>query len=326
MAFVDRSPNAEKNYRYQGTGRMYCADPGTGELVRLGGCENIALEISSEQETVEDVENAARATVLTATSSTEAQLGFEMREMSGHNLALALQGSTPEHTVQAAGGLVGVAWTGVVDVFKDLGKLDCYVKRATVADGPFQVGETVTDAGDFSGLVAWIEGSVLELVNVSGTLAAGATLTGGTSSASAPVVTAADVAGFVVTDKAPDASPAVRYVAGADYDSDADYGLIRRLSGGAIAGEVFVSCNCPAMEGLKIQALQAGTLTKTLVFVSDKSDKGVRERVTFHKAEIVLDGSFNLTGDDLAKLPVKCTVLKDTGRPAGEEFFSIEKW
>ena len=111
---------------------------------------------------------------------------------------------------------------------------------------------------------------------------------------------------------------------GTDYDLDPDYGYIRKLSTGSIATGDVVSADYPAITKYLIQGMAAASVERKLIFVSDKDDNGTRQRWTFHKVNILMNGDFPLIGDGAAVLAVTGTVLKDTTQASGQEYFKVE--
>jgi hypothetical protein len=65
-------------------------------------------------------------------------------------------------------------------------------------------------------------------------------------------------------------------------------------------------------------------MTEKLTFVSDRSDQGPRQRWTFHKVQINLNGDVNLMGEKASILSCKGSVLADTTQAAGQEYYKTE--
>ena len=117
---------------------------------------------------------------------------------------------------------------------------------------------------------------------------------------------------------------ATRRVQGTDYNLDPDYGYLRKVSGGGIEATDVVSYDYEAINRKYIHGMSASSVEKKLIFVSDKDDLGLRQRWTFHKVKIALNGEFPLIGDGAAILQVNATVLKDTSQASGQEYYKVE--
>ena len=105
---------------------------------------------------------------------------------------------------------------------------------------------------------------------------------------------------------------------------DPDYGYIRQLSAGTTADTDVVSYDYEAVDKEYLWSMSTSSVEKKFIFVSDKDDQGPRQRWTFHKVKINLNGDFPLIGDGAAILGVTGTVLADTTQPAGQEYFKTE--
>jgi len=105
---------------------------------------------------------------------------------------------------------------------------------------------------------------------------------------------------------------------------DPDYGYLRKLSGGGMTSSDVVSYDYEVVNRKYIWGLSAGSVEKKFVFVSDKDDLGPRQRWTFHKVKINLNGDFPLIGEGAAILSVTGSVLADTTQPSGQEYYKVE--
>jgi hypothetical protein len=121
-----------------------------------------------------------------------------------------------------------------------------------------------------------------------------------------------------------DAAGTTRRVQGDDYTLDVDYGYMRKLSDGDIIDTDLISYDYEAVDRKYVWGMSAGSVERKLIFVSDKDDNGIRQRWTFHKANILLNGEFPLIGEGAAVLSVSATVLKDTSQPSGQEYYKVE--
>ncbi|NMC73212.1 MAG: hypothetical protein GYA56_02450, partial [Geobacteraceae bacterium] len=111
---------------------------------------------------------------------------------------------------------------------------------------------------------------------------------------------------------------------GTDYSVDPDYGYVRKLSGGGLLDADKVSFDYAAVDRKYIWGLSAGSVTKKFTFVSDKDDQGPRQRWTFHKVQINLNGDINLIAEKNAVLSITGSVLADTTQPSGQEYYKVE--
>jgi len=319
--------NAE-NIRYYGTGRAYAGEVKEASFDDLGELENINFALTITTEKLKSTRNAARATIIEKETERDAVLTFGLREMTNENLKMTLLGSAINTDNQSA-SFVYQAEVGAEadvaledDLYVDLGKLNVFITKLTgTITGELAVGDTVTgDTSAATGDIAYKAAGYIELVNVSGTFQAAEqvyetvdvnyiTPTG--------IETLEDV---VVTDVAGTA----RRLQGTDYNLDPDYGYIRKLSGGAIIDTDVISYDYEAVDRSYIWGMSAGSVERKLIFVSDKDDNGVRQRWTFHKVNILLNGEFPLIGEGASVLAVTGTVLKDTEQASGQEYYKVE--
>ena len=70
--------------------------------------------------------------------------------------------------------------------------------------------------------------------------------------------------------------------------------------------------------------MRAGSVELKVVAVSDKDDLGPRQRWTFHRVKIALNGEFPLIGEGVQVLQVQGSVIADSTQPAGQEYFKLE--
>jgi hypothetical protein len=313
------SPN---NIRFNGTGRAYVGEVAGTSFNDLGELETLSYQASTSSTKLKSTRNAARATILEVPNETEASLSFGMREMTEENLKMALLGSAINTDNQSASHVYQTTKTWAADLYLDLGYLNVFstkVSHGTVTSGPFAVGDTVTGGtSSATGKVAYVGSGFIELVNVSGTLVAGETISSSAKSATVNgVETLEDV---VITDSA----GTTRRVQGTAYTLDPDYGYIRKLSTGSLADTDKVSFDYEAVTRKYIYGLSAGSVTKKLIFVADKDDQGPRQRWTFHKVQINLNGDFPLIGEGAQILQATGTVLADTTQPSGQEYYKLE--
>lgn len=315
------SSNAE-NIRFNGTGRCYAGAVGGSSFDELGDLEKLDFSMSISTEKLKTNRNAAKATILEVESEREGSVVFGLREMTNNNLKMMLLADdfitlnqTASHEYQAAPVFVD-------DLYIELGHLDIFSTKLTgVITGSLAAGDTVTGGtSNATGKIAFVGAGFIEVVNVSGTFQAGEEVSETPSTnyiTPAGIETVKDV---IVTD----AAGTTRRAQGVDYSFDPDYGYFRKLSTGSMTGTDVVSYDYGAVETNYIWSMAAGSVQKKLIFVSDKGDQGPRQRWTFHKVQINLDGDFPLIGSGAAILSVKGTVLADTSQPSGQEYFKTE--
>jgi len=311
------------NIRYNGTGRVYVADVGSAHPgVDVGEIENLTFNISVATEKLKSTRNAARATILEVETEREGAVSFGLREQSEENLKLALLGEAVNTLNQAAGSVDAVTKSWANDSFIDLGHLNVFstkLSHGTVTNGPFAVGETVTAApSGATGKVAYVGAGFVEVAGVTGVFTAADTITVTTKSAALSGVEKLE--DIIITSS----DGATRRVQGVDYSLDPDYGYARKLSTGAIAANDEVSYDYEAVSKKYLWGMSAGSVTKKLTFVSDKSDQGPRQRWTFHKVQINLSGDINLIGEKQSVLDCKGSVLADNTQAAGQEYYKTE--
>lgn len=313
------SPN---NIRFNGTGRAYVAEVAGTSFDDLGELESLSYQASTSSTKLKSTRNAARATILEVPNETEASLSFGMREVTEENLKMALLGSAINSDNQAASSVYQTTKTWASDLYIDLGHMNVFstkLSHGTVTNGPLVVGEVITGGtSSADGKIAYVGSGFVELVDVSGTFVAGETITVTTKSAT--VIGVETLEDLVITDS----TGATRRVQGTDYTIDPDYGYVRKLSTGALSDADKVSYDYEAVTRKYMYGLSAGSVTKKLIFVADKDDQGPRQRWTFHKVQINLNGDFPLIGEGAQILQVTGTVLSDTTQPSGQEYYKLE--
>lgn len=313
------SPN---NIRFNGTGRAYAGTVAGTSFNDLGELEGLSYQASTSSTKLKSTRNAARATILEVPNETEASVSFGMREVTEENLKMALLGSTVNTDNQAASYVYQTTKTWVSDLYLDLGHINVFstkVSHGSVTNGPFAVGDVVTGGtSSATGKIAYVGSGFLELIQVSGVFAAAETITSTTKSATVSGVEKLE--DVVITDSA----GTTRRVQGVAYTIDPDYGYVRKLSTGSLADTDKISYDYEAVTRTYFYGLSAGSVTKKLIFVADKDDQGPRQRWTFHKVQINLNGDFPLIGEGAQILQVTGTVLADTTQPSGQEYYKLE--
>lgn len=310
------------NIRFNGTGRVYLGAVAGASFDELGDLENLNFNMSVSTEKIKTNRNAAKATILEVESEREAGISFGLREMTNENLKMSLLGSAINTLNQSASFIDAATPTFVDDLYIDLGYLNLFSTKITgaITAGDMAIGDTMTGGTSAAtAKLAYKAAGYIEVVNLSGTFVVGETISNGGTGSIVPtgIETLEDV---VVTDT----TGATRRVSGTDYNLDPDYGYLRKLSTGAIVAGDKVSADYEAVNKKYIWAMSTGSVTKKVIFVSDKDDQGIRTRWTFHKVQINLDGDFPLIGSGAAILSVKGTVLADTTQPSGQEYYKVE--
>jgi len=314
------------NIRYYGTGRAYAGEVDEDSFDDLGELENINFALTVTIEKLKSTRNAARATIIEKETERDAVLTFGLREMTNENLKMTLLGSDINTDNQAASYVyqdaIGTDVDLEDDLYIDLGKLNVFsIKLTGTITGALAVGDTVTgDTSAATGDIAFKAAGYIELVNIVGTFQVGEEVyeTQGTNYITPTgIETLEDV---VVTD----AAGTTRRVQGTDYSLDPDYGYIRKISDGDIIDTDVISYDYEAVDRSYIWGMSAGSVERKLIFVSDKDDNGVRQRWTFHKVNILLNGEFPLIGEGASVLAVTGTVLKDSDQASGQEYYKVE--
>lgn len=313
-----------ENIRYNGTGRVYVAAVGSSDPgVDLGELENLTYNCKVSTEKLKSTRNSARATILEVETDREATVSFGLREQSEENMMMALLGTAVNTLNQSAGSVDATTKTWTADSYTDLGHLNVYsnkLSHGTVTNGPFTVGLTVTGGtSSATGKVAYVGSGFIEVAGGNrGTFVAGETITSTTISATLSGVEKLE--DVIITDS----TGATRRAQGTDYSIDPDYGYVRKISGGGLLDADEISYNYEAVEKKYVWGMSAGSVTKKLTFVSDKSDQGPRQRWTFHKVQINLNGDINLIGEKQSVLSCTGSVIADTTQAAGQEYYKTE--
>jgi hypothetical protein len=314
------------NIRYYGTGRAYAGAVGGSSFDDLGEMESINFALNQSTEKLKSTRNAARASILEKITESEAVLTFGLREQTNENLKMALMASAINADNQAGGyayqDAIGTDIDLVDDLYVDTGKLNLFIIKLTGAiTGSLSVGDSVTQVSSgATGEIAFVGADYIELVNVSGTFVVTQQVYE-TQDTNYIVPTAVETLDDVVIT---DAAGTTRRVQGTDYDLDIDYGYVRKLSGGDIIDTDLISYDYEAVTRKYLWGMSTSSVEKKIILVSDKDDNGIRQRWTFHKVNILLNGDFPFIGDGAAVLAVSGTVLKDTTQPSGQEFYKVE--
>lgn len=311
------------NIRYNGTGRAYAQEEGAPGWEDLGEIESFNFNSNIATTKLPTRRKASRATILEVEDEREATLSFTLLEETPHNLDMAEIGSgwNDDNQLPGCAHLHEVA--AVADRYVELGFYDVHLHRIShgaVTGGAFQVGETAA-VGAFTARIVWVGNGFVEVVDPSGPLPGSGDLTGGTSGAEAPVTGSARLEDVCVVDAA---SPTRRYVQGADYTLDPDYGMLRVLSEGSIAGNPWVAHSHPAITRQYSWMFSGSTRNYRIKFVTDRDDRGNRHVITFNRVNAKQDGDKVMIGDGVSGIPIAGTVLADTSQPSGQEYYRRE--
>ena len=313
------------NIRFNGTGRSYFGAVGGTSFDDFGELDKMAFSMKVTTESLKSTRNAAKATILEADKDREASLTFGLREMTMANLAMALLGAAINTANQAASYVYQTTKAWVADLYIDTGHLNVFstkLSHGTVTNGPFTIGLTVTGGTSATtGQIAFVGTGFVEVVHVTGgtgVFVAGEVITSTTISATLSGVEVLDDVVIVST------AGATRRVQGTDYTLDPDYGYIRRISTGGVLDTDKLSYDYAAVSKQYIWGMSAGSVEKKLIFVADKDDLGPRQRWTFHRCKISLNGDFPLLGEGAQVLQITATVLADTTQASGQEYYKTE--
>lgn len=310
------------NIRYGGTGRVYAGAVGGSSFDDLGDLDNLTFTLSVSTEKLKSNRTAAKVTILEVETEREASLSFGLREMSNNNLKMALLADTINTANQSANYVYQTDPAMVDDLYIDLGHLNVFSTKLTgTITGTLEVGDTLTGGTSAAtGKIAFVGSGYVEVVNLVGTFQTSEQVYNVVDTDYITPTGIETLDDVVVTD----VTGATRRVQGTDYSLDPDYGYIRQLSTGTTADTDVVSYDYEAVDKSYLWSMAASSVQKKLLFVSDKNDKGPRQRWTFHKVQINLNGDFPLIGSGEAILNVSATVLADTTQPSGQEYFKTE--
>ena len=311
------------NIRYNGTGIGYAATVGSANPgVDMGELDGFAFNQNVSKSQINSTRNAARAPILEAVDKTEATLTWGLKEQTEENLKMALMAASIASDNQAAGDTYQTTKAWVVDEYIDLGKLNIFstkLSHGTVTGGPFVVGEVLAQADPVAeGKIAYVGSGFVECVDVSGTFTAGEAIT--VAAKSATLTGVATQLDAVITS----ADGATRRVQGTDYTIEPKAGYARKLTGGAVIDTDKVSYDNEAVNRKIMHGLSTNTVERKIIFVTDPDDYGPRKRYTFWKVSVSPSGEMALQGDGVEVLKVGGTVIKDTTKAAGEEFYKVE--
>jgi len=309
-----------ENYLY-GKGRLYFKKEGDSGYLDLGNIPNFAVSVELEKVQHFSSQTKTKEKDKEFVSQKTAKSSFAIEEYSPENLNIAFLGDTIQEEAQSAGYLDQDSVTVVDDRYVDLGKMylsSLKINHGTVTGGPFEVGETITGgSSSATAEVAWEESGFVEVVNISGTFTVGERITGGTSLASADITkltTQEDVVCVNAT------TPTTRYVKETDYTVDADAGLFRALSGGAITTTCYVSADYGAKTLKSVRALKNSSCYGELLFMGDPGE-GPVWKIQGWKTNLLVSGEAGFISEDIASVPMEAEFLSDQANHPNEPFF-----
>jgi len=310
------------NIRFNGSGRVYMGAVAGSSMYEIGELESLTFGMSVSTEKLASNRNASRATILEVESEREANINLGLRELSEQNLQVAFLGGTINADNQSASYADQVVPTYVDDQYVDLGHLNVFVTKITGAiTGTIAAGDTLT--GDTSGAtmkIAYKAAGYVICVNLSGTITSGEQLEE-TEDTNYIVATSVETLEDVcITSVAEDELR----VQGDDYSLDPDYGYLRKEADGDIEATDVVSYDYEAVSRKYIHGMASGSVEKKIVIVTDKDDTGPRQRYTFHKVKLIMNGDMPLIGDGVAAPTLQGSVLSDSTQSSGQEYFKCE--
>ena len=230
MTQLASSPN---NIRFNGTGRAYAGEVAGSSFDDLGELEVINFSVEVSQETLQSTRNAARGTILERETERNGNLSFGLREMTNNNLKMALLGSAINTANQSASGVVQTTKTWADDLYIDLGHVNVFITKLTGSiTGSLAAGDTVTGAtSGATGTVVFVGSGYVRVASVTGTFQSGEDVEETPDTNYITVTGVEKLEDVCITNSAGD----TLRVQGTDYTIDPDYGYVRKLSTGSMA-------------------------------------------------------------------------------------------
>jgi len=118
---------------------------------------------------------------------------------------------------------------------------------------------------------------------------------------------------------------------GTDYEVNRAAGLIRILESGALTEAISTwRGSIPgydSADGLKkVSMLSNGKILGRVRFISaDDLLQGPKDNYVFYKCQLTPDGAIGLISDDYAAFTLKCKILQDTARVAGDQYGRMDE-
>lgn len=309
-----------KNYLY-GKGELFFRAEGSGGYDHLGNAP--AFSISLTEEKLEHFSSMSGTKVkdLQLVTQKGATLSFTLEEFSTGNILRAFKGAALAREMQDAETLNALPVSVNKGLYTLMGKEKLGFTRlehGAVTGGSFAAGSTVMGgASEATATVAYAGEGHLECVNVSGSFQPGEQLS--VSGVSAVLRGVSRVADVVLTDKA--SAPTVRYRQGVDYDVNVRSGLLR-VREGCSAETVYVSADCEPCDARLVDALTASDVAGELLFVG-QPDQGPGMVVQCWKVMLSLGGEVGLISEELASIPMTGEVLADSLNHPESPFFRV---
>jgi len=116
--------------------------------------------------------------------------------------------------------------------------------------------------------------------------------------------------------------PAAIYTNGTQYTID-NMGMLKKIDA-AVAATSYLWYDKPAYARKYFHGLSSGVYQKKMVIVSDPDELGAVHRVTVHKCNIKMSGSYQFAGDGASALAMQAIPVADTTQATGEEYFKHE--
>jgi hypothetical protein len=306
-----------------GKGRLYFKLEGDSGHLDLGNVPSFSIEPKETKEDHFSSRSGLRVKDMTLSIETNVTSKFTLEEFSKENVNIAFKGGDIQDGAQSKGYLSGQTLTTVADRYVSVGKTDVSwlkVRHGTVANGPFEPGDTIT-AGSVTALVVQVGSGFLGCINASGAIPSGATITSGTTTAT--VTGTENVPGVLLANHATVGSITTVYD-DSDYSFDAVEGLIRELSGGSIASHTaYVYADYKATTTFGIRAMSSTSKIGNLLFVGDPA-VGPRWRVEGWRVELTLSGAVDFISEKNGTMEIEAEFLADTANHPENPFFYAE--
>lgn len=320
-----KTPNVQDHVKKNPTGKLFMNDVGSAgpgyDCGKLGS--GLSKKISPSSETEIDYSESTRGTLLTTIKETANEGTLVLREWSKPNVLMAVMGSAFVAANQVVGSLDSVSTAFTIYKYIDLGKMNVYstkVLHGAEAVANFQIDETVTATSGGTGVIKWrVADTYVELITVTGTIAVGDTITGGTSGTTAVVSSVQTLNDVIVCDADPGT---VRYVNGTHYSLNYEHGFLR-IDHATPVSPVFVSAQYLALGIEYVHGMNVTSIERKLTLISNAGDIGPQFMLEMWKVALVPNVEMILVGDGLAPLTFGYTVLQDDTQPTGQKY---EKW
>ena len=312
------------NALFAGKGIVYFKPQGQNGFLDLGNVPKLEINPEIGKEDYFSSRRGVKEKAKTFFTQKTVKASLDLHDFSADNINLAFLGDGVQLSNQTDGYLNAVNITTVADRFVPLDKTNLSILKlfhGTVTNGPFVYGATVTGGTSAAtAKIGWAGTGFIELVNVVGNFQVGETITSAGAPAPTAEVTGQEVMSDVIALNAA-TTPTTRYINGTDYNVETIGGLLRELQGaGIVSHAVFVSADHPAKANRSIRALAGTSATGELRFIST-GDNGPRYNVQAWKVDLKMSGAIGLIGDDLSKISLEAEFLSDAVNHPNEPFF-----